>query len=255
MATTVGHEPHVWRPLYVASITLTTLGILSICLRLYASLQRTSGGLKWDLVWCILSSLFAIASVGPLHVAINNGMGLHITQVTYPEIVTLIEYNEIASTLGLFSITFAKFSIIALLLEVQGSLIKYRAYVLYFVAVVLGLSTVITLSATWTQCRPVQKTWDVGTSLPHKPGYTLISVTATVARDLPRKEPLDTDDDLKWRHKHRGRCLPVILPDHDHVGNVNEVPGQGQRVCAHGRRHISHFRMRDAHRLDQGRLP
>ncbi|KAF2155979.1 hypothetical protein K461DRAFT_290948 [Myriangium duriaei CBS 260.36] len=149
------------RPVVAALATLTGLGVICTALRLYAIQQRAAKLIHWDFFWIVLSLVFALASEGPLLVALHNGLGRHLSGLTFSQITNIVEYELIAISLGLTSALFAKFAIIALFLDIQGPLVVYRRYFMHALAGILALSWASIIIITWFQCTPIQKTWQV----------------------------------------------------------------------------------------------
>ncbi|KAF2151589.1 hypothetical protein K461DRAFT_294493 [Myriangium duriaei CBS 260.36] len=149
------------RPVVITLFTLTSLGTICTALRLYAIHQRKARLFNWDFFWIVLSFIFALASGVPLLVALHNGLGRHTADLRWEQVEAVIEYEWIAISVGITACLFGKLAIIALLLDIQGTLIRFGRHLMYFVATVLVLSWMSVIIVSWVQCIPIQKTWNI----------------------------------------------------------------------------------------------
>ncbi|KAF2154485.1 hypothetical protein K461DRAFT_305508 [Myriangium duriaei CBS 260.36] len=158
---TILHSDRDQQPLIITVFTLSIIGTILTVLRLYAIQQRTAKTFSWSFSWIILSIVFAVASDIAILVSISHGMGRHLIQLTLPEIEWVIKYELIFVTLGVIACTCGKLSIVALLLELEGPLVRYRRYLMHGVAAIYTLSAIAMVFITWFECTPVSKSWDL----------------------------------------------------------------------------------------------
>lgn len=81
-------------------------------------------------------------------------------RLTYPQIVQALKWVWISIFLGLVGLTFAKWAIIALLLQVQLPTQVKRRMFLWSLAVILGVVCVVQFVLSFTQCIPAQRLWN-----------------------------------------------------------------------------------------------
>ncbi|PNS17790.1 hypothetical protein CAC42_3185 [Sphaceloma murrayae] len=144
--------------------TECTLGVITIGLRLYGASKR-AGQIRWDFLWIALAGVFGLASQATFAVANWYGMGNHMRNLTYPQIVLSLKWVWISIFLGLIGLTFAKWAIIALLLQVQLPTQVKRRIFLWSLAVLLGGVCIVQFVLSFTQCVPAARLWN-----PRMPG-------------------------------------------------------------------------------------
>ncbi|KAG8623949.1 hypothetical protein KVT40_008925 [Elsinoe batatas] len=139
--------------------TECTLGVIVIGLRLYGASKR-AGEIRWDFIWIALAGIFGLASQATFTVSNWYGMGNHMKNLTYAQIVQSLKWVWISIFIGLVGLTFAKWAIIALLLQVQlPTQVKRRAF-LWSLGVILGVVCIVQFVLSFTQCRPASKLWN-----------------------------------------------------------------------------------------------
>ncbi|PSK55178.1 hypothetical protein B9Z65_2567 [Elsinoe australis] len=139
--------------------TECTLGVITIGLRLYGASKR-AGQIRWDFLWIALAGVFGLASQATFAVSNWYGMGNHMNRLTYLQIVQALKWVWISIFLGLVGLTFAKWAIIALLLQVQLPTQVKRRMFLWSLAVILGVVCVVQFVLSFTQCIPAQRLWN-----------------------------------------------------------------------------------------------
>ncbi|KAF2219515.1 hypothetical protein BDZ85DRAFT_43220 [Elsinoe ampelina] len=135
------------------------IGIVLCLLRLYGASQK-AGHIRADFAWIAAATLFGIASHACFTVSILNGMGNHVDELTFGEIFQSLHWNWISIFVGIVAVTFAKFAIIALILEVQGPNAKKRRYFLWGLGAWIAGTGVIQICLSLTQCKPIDKLWN-----------------------------------------------------------------------------------------------
>ncbi|PNS19184.1 hypothetical protein CAC42_1920 [Sphaceloma murrayae] len=155
-------QPHVGARgvMFLAvSYTLTFVGLIFVGLRAHGASRTKNGRWRWDFIWIILATAFLIPAVAISTVAVLSGMGSHVKTLTFPEVFKTAHYNYIALFVGQPALNFVKFSVIALLLSVQGPDAKKRKYFLWFLGALPMLGSIIQTILTFTSCVPMERLW------------------------------------------------------------------------------------------------
>ncbi|PNS21557.1 hypothetical protein CAC42_916 [Sphaceloma murrayae] len=135
------------------------LGIILCLLRLYGASQK-AGHIRWDFLWVALATLFAIASHACFTVSILHGMGNHVKRLTFAQVFQALHWTWISIFIGIIAVVFAKWAIIALILQVQGPNAKRRRYFLWGLGAWIAACAIIQICLSLTQCEPMEKLWN-----------------------------------------------------------------------------------------------
>ncbi|TKX22421.1 hypothetical protein C1H76_5203 [Elsinoe australis] len=130
-----------------------------LLLRAYAA-SRINGRWRWDFIWAVLAGVFSLASYIAATFAILSGLGNHIKDLSYPDIFQSLHRVWVALYISLPAAVFAKFSIIALLLTIQGPNARKKSYVLYGIGALIAASAMVQLFLSLFQCEPIAKLWE-----------------------------------------------------------------------------------------------
>ncbi|KAF4548132.1 Hypothetical protein D9617_31g063680 [Elsinoe fawcettii] len=141
------------------SYTLTFIGVVLVALRGYAASRDKNGKWRWDFIWIALATAFVLPAVATSTVATLSGMGSHVRTLSFPAVFKAAHYNYIALFVGQPALNFAKFSVIALLLSVQGPDAKKRKYFLWFLGILALLGSIVQTILTFTSCVPMERLW------------------------------------------------------------------------------------------------
>ncbi|KAF2149738.1 hypothetical protein K461DRAFT_296165 [Myriangium duriaei CBS 260.36] len=115
---------------------------------------------RWDFVWMALALVLAIANGVFNTIAAMHGLGNHVNHLNVPQIEDLLFWAFLGIYFGTLSIACSKFSIIALLLQVQyRSQNQARRYVLWFIAGMFSITSVLQIFLTIFQCQPNYRVW------------------------------------------------------------------------------------------------
>ncbi|KAF4552367.1 Hypothetical protein D9617_10g073480 [Elsinoe fawcettii] len=139
--------------------TECTIGVIVIGLRLYGASKR-AGEIRWDFIWIALAGVFGLASQATFAVSNWYGMGNHMNRLTYPQITMSLKWIWISIFIGLVGLTFAKWAIIALLLQVQLPTQVKRRMFLWSLGILLAIVCVVQFVLSFTQCIPAQRLWN-----------------------------------------------------------------------------------------------
>lgn len=102
-----------------------------------------------------------MASNACFTVSISKGMGNHILEIPVDDVYSSLEWVWITIFVGLFGLVFAKWAVIALLLQVQLKQQVKRRIFLWSLAIILGISSVAQIPIALAQCQPIQRLWDL----------------------------------------------------------------------------------------------
>ncbi|KAF4548431.1 Hypothetical protein D9617_28g065370 [Elsinoe fawcettii] len=135
------------------------IGVALCLLRLYGASQK-AGHIRWDFFWVAAATFTGIASHACFTVSILHGTGNHVTKLTFGEIFQSLHWIWISIFVGLVAVVFAKFAIIALILEVQGPNARKRRWFLWGLGAAIAVSGIIQICLSLTQCKPIDKLWN-----------------------------------------------------------------------------------------------
>lgn len=91
------------------------------------------------------------------------GLGEHLADLVEkdPALITKNQfYQWIFTTFAIVGISLGKLTIIAFILQIEGTTTLTRKWVLYFFAASNIVVNIIILPIIWTQCTPTAKIWD-----------------------------------------------------------------------------------------------
>ncbi|PSK34052.1 hypothetical protein B9Z65_8378 [Elsinoe australis] len=88
------------------------------------------------------------------------GLGNHAKNLSYPQIFASLQWIWYCIFIGLPAVVFAKYSIIALLLSVQGPNAKKRNWALWGIGAFMMVVTIIQICLSVFECKPVAKLWN-----------------------------------------------------------------------------------------------
>ncbi|KAG0645989.1 hypothetical protein D0Z07_7935 [Hyphodiscus hymeniophilus] len=111
----------------------------------------------------MLSQIINVTGTIFLTVSVMFGLGEHLHTLVEkdPALITKNQfYQWIFTTFAIVGISLGKLTIIAFILQIEGSTTYGRKWVLYFFAVSIIIVNIIILPIIWTQCTPTAKIWD-----------------------------------------------------------------------------------------------
>jgi len=100
------------------------------------------------------------ACVVALTIAVRFGLGTHMADLTYPQVFRVAKWIWITLIIGVQSAVWAKWSIIALLWQIQGRHARKRRYALLVVGLSVAVWPVVIIALSLTQCKPLAKVWN-----------------------------------------------------------------------------------------------
>ena len=130
------------RSLLITSTILTLLALVLVVLRGITA-RKKEGKWRADFIWIAIAVVFCVAAFFVLERSLAMGYA-----ILYLELV-------------LVSSSMAKFSIIALLIPVQGIHGRTRVYILWAIGIVQGFFAAMLMIFIITECDPVRHLWDV----------------------------------------------------------------------------------------------
>ncbi|KAF2150505.1 hypothetical protein K461DRAFT_269948 [Myriangium duriaei CBS 260.36] len=137
------------------------LAILVIGLRAYTA-SRTGEKWRWDFIWILLALVAGILTGVMSTMSAINGMGNHLANLNVQALYDLLYWEYLSTYLGTLSIAFSKFSVTALLLNVQyRTRNKTRRYALWISAITFAITSLLEIFLTAFQCAPDIKVWMV----------------------------------------------------------------------------------------------
>ncbi|KAF2149045.1 hypothetical protein K461DRAFT_324476 [Myriangium duriaei CBS 260.36] len=125
----------------------------------YFTASKVRGRWRWDFIWAALAWGPGAFCIVTYTFAILNGVGNDMANVTYTNVFNAIYYIFITLYAGLIGITFAKLSVIALLLQIEGPLQRRRRTALYVIAIFFSAVNIFMIPLIATQCEPYQRLW------------------------------------------------------------------------------------------------
>jgi len=146
--------------LLIVNSCLAFLGCVVVGLRAYSARSR-NGRLRWDFIWIVLALIFSLVNAICIGFATYNGLGRHIGDLELDQLFIVVHWLWITMIVSLPGTVFAKFSIVSLLLQIQGSQARKRRMALLIIAV---LTAVISFTQIWLsvfQCEPINKLWQL----------------------------------------------------------------------------------------------
>ncbi|GAM90006.1 hypothetical protein ANO11243_080460 [Dothideomycetidae sp. 11243] len=137
---------------------LTVLAVFCVVLRALVA-SRVNSRWRWDFIWVVASTVFGLGSTALIDAAVFCGLGNDILGLTFPDVFEIVHYSYISIFLALFATTFAKWSLIALMLQIQGPTAHKRTIALWVLGGVGGAVNLIQLILSATQCTPTERLW------------------------------------------------------------------------------------------------
>ncbi|PNS21242.1 hypothetical protein CAC42_1021 [Sphaceloma murrayae] len=138
--------------------TEAALGSILVGLRAFAA-SKKGGKWRWDFIWIAIALLACLVSSVVVTVGVSKGLGNHTKILSYPQLFEAIRYVWLTIWTGLPPSVFAKFSIIALLLDVQGPNSRKRRIALWMVGFLVASSSFVQIFISLTQCNPITRLW------------------------------------------------------------------------------------------------
>ncbi|KIM94545.1 hypothetical protein OIDMADRAFT_149274 [Oidiodendron maius Zn] len=162
VAPTFGGRAPIVMGIAWAGLGLTTMLVIP---RVYLRFVRGNQIKEQDVSmgFALLSWAIGVAATCLLTVACHHGLGTHIFELTYDNIVIAFKYEWIAVSLAAFSAGVSKASVVAYLLVVQGRSTSMRKWVwfLYFMAASnLALNFAIMFIMIY-RCNPPESAWNL----------------------------------------------------------------------------------------------
>ncbi|KAF2153677.1 hypothetical protein K461DRAFT_292394 [Myriangium duriaei CBS 260.36] len=142
----------------IVGTVLTVLALICIVLRAFVA-SRVNNQWRWDFIWVAASGLFGIVSTIAIDVATLYGLGNDVHNLTFPDIFEIVHWSYISIFLALIATTFAKWSLIALMLQVQGPNAHKRRIALWLIGGLGAVVNLIQLILSATQCEPNDRLW------------------------------------------------------------------------------------------------
>ncbi|KAF2157042.1 hypothetical protein K461DRAFT_309230 [Myriangium duriaei CBS 260.36] len=133
--------------------------VVLILLRLHGASIKVCR-LRWDFVFVVLGTLFAIATVGLGHMGYRSGLGTHLVDLTYMQLFASLKWLWFSIFVGIAGTCIAKLAIVALLYQMTTFLQTQRKIFLVCVGVVNSCATLIQMMLAVFQCEPVPYLWN-----------------------------------------------------------------------------------------------
>ncbi|KAF2157528.1 hypothetical protein K461DRAFT_273721 [Myriangium duriaei CBS 260.36] len=140
------------------SFAQTAIGTALVVLRGFAASTHT-GKMRWDFFWVVFSTVLGWVCQGLLVQATRYGVGNHLVDVKIPDLWQGLKLTWTGLMVGLAAVTFAKISIIALLLTVTTQVQPRRRVLLWTVGLIVPVVNTAQMAISLTQCTPSEKLW------------------------------------------------------------------------------------------------
>ncbi|KAF4550045.1 Hypothetical protein D9617_19g103500 [Elsinoe fawcettii] len=137
---------------------LTVMAVIVVALRGYAA-SHQNGKWRWDFIWSVATLIFGVTAWGICFKATLTGLGNDTKNLTYPETFQALRFTWYTIFIGLVATTFAKFSVVSLLLQVQGPSAKKRKIALWAIAASFAVINLLQIVFSATQCTPAERLW------------------------------------------------------------------------------------------------
>ncbi|PSK33632.1 hypothetical protein B9Z65_7519 [Elsinoe australis] len=137
---------------------LTVLAVIVVALRGYAA-SHQNGKWRWDFIWSAATLVVGVAAFSLCFKATLTGLGNDTKNLTYTQVFEAVKFTWITIYVGLIATTFAKFSVVALLLQVQGPTAKKRKIALWVIGALFATTNLIQIFLSAFQCSPAERLW------------------------------------------------------------------------------------------------
>lgn len=143
------------------TIVGSILAFLSIaCIVLRGLVAREiNGKWRWDFIWVAASGVLGIVCTVAIIIATLHGLGNDLAGLSFNDIFEVVHWSYLSIFFGLPANTFAKWSLIALMLQIQGPAAHKRKIALWALGTLFGVVNLIQLILSATQCTPADHLW------------------------------------------------------------------------------------------------
>lgn len=145
--------------LMITASCLTGVSIILYALRAYAASKKNKQW-RYDFIWVTVALVLNVVAFVFIERSLHYGLGQHVVDLSYAQLSGVIKFVVFFLMTILLSTTAAKFSIIALLIPVQGVNARNRIIALYLVGAMQAIPAICLAFMILTECNPVQKLWD-----------------------------------------------------------------------------------------------
>ncbi|KAF2148953.1 hypothetical protein K461DRAFT_55615 [Myriangium duriaei CBS 260.36] len=139
--------------------TQATIAVILVALRAYAA-RTHLGKMRWDFIFVTIGVAGGTTALSCLTVGSLHGIGMHINHLELTDLWIVLRFTWIGLMTGLVGITFAKLSIVALLLQITTPVQPRRRALLWSIAILLVVVNAIQIPVSLTQCTPMPYLWD-----------------------------------------------------------------------------------------------
>jgi len=136
------------------------LGLILVGLRAYGA-REINGRWRWDFIWISITIILHLVNSFLIDYAVHIGLGLTLADIPAGHLPKIIRWSWIVVLISLPPTVIAKFSVVSLLLQLQGPQAKKRKLALYILAISLALVTTIAILLALFQCDPLSKLWNI----------------------------------------------------------------------------------------------
>lgn len=120
---------------------------------------------RWDFIWSALALVTAVTAACFVTKSVFVGLGNHFLDLTLDDDMAVLRWNYYAIYIGVISIAFSKFSVTALMLDVQqGTQYKVGRIFLWSIAAIFTVTSLLEIFFTAFQCRPIDHVWKLTSS-------------------------------------------------------------------------------------------
>ncbi|GAM91355.1 hypothetical protein ANO11243_094040 [Dothideomycetidae sp. 11243] len=146
--------------LLATSAVLTLVSTIVYLLRAIVSSTNKRGKIRADFIWITFATVLNLILFAFIIKAIYYGMGQHMGKLDLNQLEELTKWTFFAVLMQLLVACCAKLSIAALLISVQ-ILSRTRQFILWGVAVLQTVVSLVFLVRLLTNCAPLSLTWDI----------------------------------------------------------------------------------------------
>jgi len=136
------------------------IAICLVALRAYSA-RKVNGRWRWDFIWISLAMIFLCLDCAFINYAVYLGLGKHLVDVPFSQLSIVIHWLYIVVLISFPGQAMAKFSVVSLLLQIQGPQAKKRRIALLVLSVLLALIGLTAIFVILFQCKPISKLWNI----------------------------------------------------------------------------------------------
>ncbi|OJI99310.1 hypothetical protein ASPVEDRAFT_187353 [Aspergillus versicolor CBS 583.65] len=169
------HQTSTNQPFFVLSWVLCGIALVLLIGRCYAA-WKLLGRHRADLYLAITTFAIGVASMVMLTLGTAQGLGQHMSNLAPRQAYLAIMYGWINLALALIAIGLGKIAVVGFIISIQGYSVydPWRSVFLWFLVGTTMVVNTIEVVLFFTQCRPIQKLFDVSQQVDVCPGTIIV---------------------------------------------------------------------------------